>query len=223
MKFITYETRAEQARATAEMIARDLSNELEAHDNISFSVTGGSTPGPVFDLLSKSSVAWDRVAVLLNDERWVDERSDRSNTRLVKSRLLQDRASRSRYIPLYLQHESPEDCLNELAEGIRPHLPLNCLLLGMGGDMHTASLFPGADRLDEALSDNAPIVLPMRADAAGEPRITLTAPVLKAAHNIHVLITGAEKHRAIHAAEQLTAQEAPISIILDRATVHWAE
>ena len=61
MRFITYDTRAEQARAAAEMIARDLSSELEAHDNISFSVTGGSTPGPVFDLLSKSPAAWDRV------------------------------------------------------------------------------------------------------------------------------------------------------------------
>ena len=160
---------------------------------------------------------------MLNDERWVDESSDRSNTRLVKTRLLRDTASGSAYIPLYLQHESPEECLDIIAAGIRPHLPLNCLLLGMGGDMHTASLFPGADRLDEALSDDAPVVLPMRADAAGEPRITLTAPVLKAAHHIHVLITGSEKHRAIHAAEHLTAQEAPISIILDRATVHWAE
>jgi 6-phosphogluconolactonase len=89
--------------------------------------------------------------------------------------------------------------------------------------MHTASLFPGADRLDEALSPTAPILLPMRAEAAGEPRVTLTAPVLRAAFNIHLLITGAEKRAALDRALSLSPAEAPVRAILDTATVHWAE
>ena len=58
-------------------------------------------------------------------------------------------------------------------------LPISVLLLGMGVDMHTASLFPDADRLNEALSLEAPILLPMRAKGANEPRVTLTASSIK--------------------------------------------
>jgi len=96
-------------------------------------------------------------------------------------------------------------------------------VLGMGPDMHTASLFPGADRLADALAPDAPILMPMRAEAAGEPRITLTAPVLAAAQNIHILILGAEKRAAIERAAGLSALEAPVRVVLDHATIHWAE
>lgn len=113
--------------------------------------------------------------------------------------------------------------LEALADGLRPHLPISVLLLGMGTDMHTASLFPGADRLEEALAPTAPILLPMRAEAAGEPRITLTAPVLRGAFNIHILITGAEKRAALERAMTLSPMEAPVRAVLDNATVHWAE
>jgi 6-phosphogluconolactonase len=93
----------------------------------------------------------------------------------------------------------------------------------MGADMHMASLFPGADRLAEALSDQAPILLPMRVEAAGEPRVTLTAPVLKGAMSIHLLISGAEKRAALERAQGLTPTEAPVRVVLPNATVHWAE
>jgi 6-phosphogluconolactonase len=92
----------------------------------------------------------------------------------------------------------------------------------MGADMHTASLFPGADRLEEAFSSPA-LLMPMRAEAAGEPRVTLTAPVLKGAFHIHLLITGAEKRAALDRALTLPVAEAPVRAILDNATVHWAE
>ena len=55
------------------------------------------------------------------------------------------------------------------------------------------------------------------------PRITLTAPVLAGAQNIHILITGAEKRAAIERAARLPALEAPVRVVLDNATVHWAE
>ena len=92
----------------------------------------------------------------------------------------------------------------------------------MGGDMHTASLFPGADLLEKSLADDAPTLLPMRAAGAGEPRITLTAPVLKAAKHIHVLIMGEEKRTALEAAMKLNEIDAPIKAVLENASVHWA-
>ncbi len=206
----------------ADQLASDLGSQLRTHDRASLSVPGGTTPGPVFDVLSGVGLDWDRVTVFPNDERWVPETSERSNGRLLKQRLLTGKAAAATFLPLYAEAERPEDAIDELAEAIAPYLPISVLLLGMGADMHTASLFPGADRLAEALAPDAPVLLPMRAAGAGEPRVTLSARVLRDAMAIHVLITGAEKRAALERAMDLTPQEAPIRAVLDDATVHWA-
>jgi 6-phosphogluconolactonase len=223
MKLEIYPDREMMMLQLANVIAGQLADFLRRDGKATLSVPGGTTPGPIFDTLSGVDIDWANVAVVLNDERWVPESSERSNTRLVRERLLRGRAAQARLIPLYAPGETPEAMLPALEDGLRPHLPISVLLLGMGADMHTASLFPGADRLEEALSASAPLLLPMRADAAGEPRVTLTAPVLKAAFNIHILIAGDEKRAALERAATLTPQEAPVRAVLDNATVHWAE
>ncbi|MCV2878262.1 6-phosphogluconolactonase [Sedimentimonas flavescens] len=223
MNFKAYPDRDLLMLDLADQIAAELRRALEVHGRATLSVPGGTTPGPVFDILSGLDLDWGRVSVLLNDERWVDESSPRSNTRLLRERLLTGRAAGAQLVPLYAPAPQPEDKLAELAEGIAPALPITVLLLGMGADMHTASLFPGADRLAEALSDTAPAVMALRAEAAGEPRITLTAPVLRDAMHIHILITGAEKRAAIERAATLPEEEAPVRCVLKNATVHWAE
>lgn len=223
MQLETYPDREMLMLRLANVLAGQLADFLRRDDRATLAVPGGTTPGPVFDTLSGVDIDWANVAVLPTDERWVPETSERSNTRLLRERLIRGRAAQARLIPLYAPAETPEEMLPALEDGIRPHLPISVLLLGMGTDMHVASLFPGADRLDEALAANAPILLPMRAEAAGEPRVTLTAPVLKGAFNIHLLITGTEKREALERAQGLSVQEAPVRAILDRATVHWAE
>lgn len=223
MKLETYPDREFLMLGLANTIAGQLADFLRREGKATLSVPGGTTPGPIFDTLSGVDLDWANVAVVLNDERWVPESSDRSNTRLLRERLLRGRAAQARLLPLYAPAEQPEEMLEALEDGLRPHLPISVLLLGMGADMHTASLFPGADRLEEALSASAPLLLPMRAEAAGEPRITLTAPVLRAAFNIHILITGQEKRDALDRAMTLSPMEAPIRAVLDNATVHWAE
>ncbi|MEX1660612.1 6-phosphogluconolactonase [Thioclava sp. 15-R06ZXC-3] len=223
MNFKSYPDRDMMMIGLADRIATQLREAIRNDGHATLSVPGGTTPGPIFDTLSDIDLEWDKVAVLLNDERWVDEDSPRSNTRLIRERLLTGRAAAATLVPLYADAPRPEDKMDELAAGIAPHLPISVLLLGMGADMHTASLFPGADRLEEALSDDAPIVLAMRAEAAGEPRITLSAPVLRDAMHIHILITGAEKRAAIEAAQSLPETQAPVRAVLKNATVHWAE
>jgi 6-phosphogluconolactonase len=218
----TYPSREALMAALAATIANELRDAL-TNGPATLSVPGGTTPGPVFDLLAETLLDWSRVFVLLNDERWVDESSPRSNTRLLHERLLVGQAAAATLVPLYADAPRPEDKLETLSQGIAPHLPITVLLLGMGADMHTASLFPGADKLAEALSPQAPILMALRAQAAGEPRITLTAHVLQAAHHIHVLITGPDKRAALERALTLTPIEAPIRVVLDQSTVHWAE
>lgn len=223
MKFISYPDREFLMLELAGKITSELSEELNIYGRATLSVPGGTTPGPIFDILSGVNLDWANVAVMLNDERWVGEDSPRSNTRLLKERLLVDKAASATLIPLYAEASEPELMLETLAQAIAPHLPLTVLLLGMGADMHTASLFPGADLLAEALAPHAPILMALRAEAAGEPRITLSARVLAEAKNIHILITGSEKRAAIEAAANLPALEAPVRVVLDNATVHWAE
>lgn len=223
MNFLTYPDREALAIGVADAVAAALSEALHHEGRASLCVPGGTSPGPVFDLLSGVALDWAQVAVFLNDERWVDESNPRSNTRLLRERLLQGAAAAAQLIPLYAKAETPELALDALSAGIAAHLPITVLLLGMGADMHTASLFPGADRLADALSPQAPVLMALRADAAGEPRITLTAPVLAAALHIHILITGAEKRTALMAAADLSPLQAPVRVVLSNATVHWAE
>ncbi len=223
MKFNSYPDRDFLHLNLANTIAGELADFIRREGRATLSVPGGTTPGPVFDILSGVDLDWGLVSVVLNDERWVPESSDRSNTRLLRERLLQGAAAKARLIPLRSDAATPEDGLPDLIGGLEPNLPISVLLLGMGADMHTASLFPGADRLEEALSPNAPLLLPMRAEAAVEPRVTLTAPVLRAAIRIHVLITGDQKREAIEKAAHLPPEQAPIRLVLDQAEVHWAE
>jgi 6-phosphogluconolactonase len=223
MKLEVYPDREMLMLGLANTIAGQLADFLRRDGHATLSVPGGTTPGPVFDTLYGVDIDWANVAVVLNDERWVPESSDRSNTRLLRQRLIRGRAAQARLIPLYAPAETPEEMLPALEDGLKPHLPISVLLLGMGVDMHTASLFPGADRLDDALSPSAPLLLPMRAEAAGEPRVTLTAPVLRGAFHTHILITGADKRAALDRAQTLTPIEAPVRAVLDNATVHWAE
>ena len=222
MIFQTYPSRDALMAGLAATIAAELRAAL-TQGPATLSVPGGTTPGPVFDALSATDLDWSRVAVLLNDERWVGSDSPRSNTRLLRERLLINQAAAATLIPLYAEAPQPEDKLAELSLAIAPHLPISVLLLGMGADMHTASLFPGADKLAQALAPDAPILLALRAQAAGEPRITLSARVLNAAQHIHILITGPDKRDALNRALTLTPTEAPVRVVLNQATVHWAE
>ena len=223
MTFLEYPDRELLMLSVADRLAQDLGAALRQDGRASFSVPGGTTPGPIFDTLSGVDLGWDKISVFLNDERWVSEDSPRSNTRLLRERLLRGKALHANLVPLYQEADQPETVLDTLAEGLKPHLPISVLLLGMGADMHTASLFPGADRLADGLAADAPILLPMRAEAAGEPRITLTAPALGGAIHRHLLITGAEKRAALEQAQGLDPTVAPIRAFLGDITVHWAE
>ena len=132
---------------------------------------------------------------------------------------------------LYLYHNridaigdklQTEEKLPEVAGPIEENLPLSVCLLGMGADMHTASIFPGADRLNDALT-GTDTLYPMRAPGAPEPRITLSAHVLNNAMRRHILIIGQEKREALEKARHLSPQEAPVASILQGTTVHWAD
>lgn len=222
MELIAYSDREMLAMSLANTMASALKNSLLVNDRASLCVPGGSSPGETFSALSGVALDWNRVHVFLNDERWVPEGHPRSNTTLIKQTLLTDKAAGAVYVPLVNDAPTPEEGIPDLAPAFDEALPITVLLLGMGDDMHTASLFPGADRLAEAMSADAPILLPMRADGAGEPRVTLSRPALESAMETHVLIMGDAKRAVLERAATMDPSEAPIAAFLKTATVHWA-
>ncbi|EPX86430.1 6-phosphogluconolactonase [Rubellimicrobium thermophilum DSM 16684] len=208
MELVTYPDSEMMMIEVAQRLAGELRQRLSQGEEASIAVSGGRTPGPIFDALSAADLDWDRVSVLLTDERWVPEDSPRSNTRLVRERLLTGRAAAARFLPMYCDAPSPEEGIPRLVPAIAEVLPLTTCLLGMGEDMHTASIFPGADNLAEALTGET-ILVPIRAPAAPEPRLTLSAAVLAGALARHLVITGPEKREALERARSLPPRRPP--------------
>lgn len=223
MKIQEYADREMLAIDVANVLAGDLEAALLHHDTVAMAVPGGTTPGPVFDSLCAADLEWDRVRVLPTDERCVPADHERSNERLIRERLLTNRASVAQYIPLYVPDSEPEAALPEIESLIAPVLPLSVLVLGMGEDMHTASLFPGMEGLDEALRSDAPTLIVARTEVQPEARISLTAPVLDGALSKHLIIYGQAKRAVLEKAMSLPPEEAPIAAVLGGMTVHWAE
>jgi 6-phosphogluconolactonase len=222
MNFIDYPDRDLLAVDVASAIAGDLEMHLLHHDTASIALAGGTSPAPIFDDLCASDLAWNRVLVMATDERWVPMESERSNARLILERLLTDRASAAQFLPFHIPAREPEQVLAEVEAQIAPNLPLSVVLLGMGEDMHTASLFPGVPGLEQALATDAPILSVLRPSSQPETRVSLSAPVLNGALCKHLVIYGDAKKRALDKAMSLPPEQAPIQAVLTETTVHWA-
>ncbi|MBL4766662.1 MAG: 6-phosphogluconolactonase [Rhodobacteraceae bacterium] len=223
MNFREYPDRDMLAIDLANVLAGEIETCLLTHDQVSFVVPGGTTPGPIFDVLCAADIDWSRVHIMPSDERWVEPDDPRSNARQIRDRLLVNRAAMAQLVPLYADAEQPEDVLGAIAASLEPHLPISVLLLGMGDDMHTASLFPGVDGLATALDSQAGTLGIMRPESVPEARVTLTAQVLDGALSKHLVIFGTDKRAALDRATSLPPEQAPVNAVLSGMTVHWAK
>ena len=222
MQIQEYPDREMLALTLADQLASALKNCLLIHPSASFVVPGGTTPGPIFDSLCAAALDWDRVHVMLSDERWVPADHDRSNAKLLKEHLFVERAAAAKFVPFHMEEETPDSAAPILSETLAAEMPISLLLLGMGADMHTASLFPGSVGLDAMMADTAPLVVPGSVSGQ-EPRISFSGPALAGAMAKHLVIYGDEKRRALEEAASMSPTEAPIKAVMDGLTVHWAE
>jgi 6-phosphogluconolactonase len=185
------------ARQAAERIAFSIDQALSERDRAQIALAGGSTPRSAYTRLGSERLPWDRVDVLLGDERWVPSQDSASNARMLAETLLaQEPARQARFHPVPVDAENPAAgaqaygvTLSTLCSGTPPCFDL--ILLGLGDDGHTASLFPGTASL--RITDRWVCV----GEGKGLPRISLTAPVLSAARQVIFLVSGAGKTQAL--------------------------
>lgn len=221
----------EMTRALADEIAARLRDDISARGKASLVVSGGTTPGPLFDRLADCDLAWDKVWVTLSDERWVARTQDGSNEKLVRTRLLRGKAARAQLVPMMTNDPSPNDAEAQVNAAIaRMPRPFTVTLLGMGEDGHTASLFPHAHGLDIALDVGNPALA--RAvhthDVAltGE-RMSLTLRAILDSRWIVILVKGRAKLDAYdYVMSGTDVAAAPVRAVLQQAKkpvqVYWA-
>lgn len=227
VQFRQYDDKMTQAARLADLVAAQLTQAIIDNGWATLAVPGGSTPALFLAKLGQKAIDWPRIRVVLSDERQVPKTSPRSNARLLDATLFAGAARQAQFVPLYCEND-PTPAGNARQKTLALVLPLDVAVLGMGADMHTASLFAGADYLAEALDrDNPNAVIALCAPGASEPRLSLTASVLCAAAHIHVLIAGRDKLAAYTRARQPgPATDAPVRAILSApqgVTVHFTE
>ena len=213
-KLVTFTDPEQLARALAEAVAGLLREGIAARNQATLVVSGGTTPKPFFCRLRQLELPWQRVWVTLADERWVDPAHDASNEGLVRALLLRDQASQATFVPLKNKAKTARagelECNRALARIPRP---FTAVVLGMGLDGHTASLFPGAERLDLALAPDAEDCLAITPIQGQYERITLTLPTLLRARHLFLHLTGREKEQAL----RLAMADGPVSAMPVRA------
>jgi 6-phosphogluconolactonase len=222
-----FEARELASVAAATHIVGALRKRLDAHDDASLLVTGGSSPLRCYSELAESDLNWSAVQIALTDERWVPPTDSNSNEKLVRENLITGRANAAQLLPIYAADITPaEQCqyLNEFLPTIA--LPFACTLLGMGGDGHVASLFPDAENLESGLdSDNPEWCIPVTTDASEHARVSMTFSALVRSDSIALLFFGDDK-RDIYEQAKAATLDVPVAQLLSqsRVPVHafWA-
>jgi 6-phosphogluconolactonase len=214
-------------RKLSGIIVEHLAAAIAARGTALLAVSGGTTPKRLFQTLSHADLGWNKVVVTLVDERFVPATSPRSNAALVAENLLQDKAAAARFVPLYKEGTSLEGAASSDSAAMESlPWPADVVILGMGLDGHTASFFPDADALALLLDANSKrTVLPVHAESAGEPRLTLSAARIVSAGFLALHIEGPDKHSAFERAMTSTPKK-PIRSVIETAPkpvqVFWA-
>lgn len=195
-----YDTRERLAETLAADIAAALVSGLDANGAASLVVCGGSSPLGVFRALSDVDIDWARVTVLPGDERWVPESHADSNAAMIRRELLQRHAAAATFVPLYEPVAEPERAIDKVDARVEAVArPFDYVMLGMGDDGHTASLFPDSPTIDAALASTRSCVVE-KVPRLAVPRVSLTPHALLDSRRIGLLFFGAGKAAVFAAA-----------------------
>ncbi|HEV7612509.1 MAG TPA: 6-phosphogluconolactonase [Steroidobacteraceae bacterium] len=217
------------SRELAAQIAASLTMAIGARGLASLVVSGGRSPVRLFEILRKQALDWDRVRIALADERWVAPDIDSSNEHLVREVLLKEHASAARFLGLKNGAPTPDlGAVSAWETFARVPRPFDAVILGMGDDGHTASLFPRSPNLSSALNRSAAAgCVGMWSPVAPHPRLSLNLTALLDSRRVVLLITGESKWRTFTAATAPgPVEDMPVRAVLRQSRtpveVMWA-
>jgi 6-phosphogluconolactonase len=215
-----FRTREAAAEALADRIAARLRRCLHDAPAASLIVPGGRSPRGFLRALGNLRLPWDRVTVVPSDERWVDVESPDSNEHLIRTELLSREAASARFVSLYRRGLDPAGAVSQIGAALNAvKRPFDAVVLGLGADGHTASLFADAPTFDMLMTTAAPCA-PVESPRLAELRLTLTPATLRDADEIDLLFFGDSK-RAVYT-EALTpgaVEQLPVRVIVGQSNV----
>ncbi len=181
----------------ADFLAAEAAQAIAARGVFSIALSGGNTPKPVYERLVGKQLDWRRVHVFFGDERCVPPDDPRSNYHMAKLALFDRVAIPPGNVHRMRGEDEPnaaaESYANELKSALGPDSRFDLVLLGLGDDGHTASLFPGL----AAVSETERTVLACYVESVGMWRLTLTPPTINAARRVAFLVSGPDKATVI--------------------------
>ena len=229
-----FDTREALLDALQKECVNALQDAMQARGKASLMVSGGSSPGPLYEHLSQTDLDWSAISVALVDERWVEPGHDKSNESLVVNTLLKNEAAKASLTGMKNAAERPLEGLAECEAAYQKlPQPFDLTLLGMGPDGHTASLFPHAEGLEKALDLSSDAlcaaITAKQSEVTGEytERMTLSLKGLMNSRRLVLLITGDDKLEALRAAQAGNeVADMPIRALLQQELVplaiYWA-
>lgn len=200
-------------------IASQLSDAIARRGHAYLVVSGGRTPVALFHQLRLLPMNWQKITVLLADDRWVDTTHADSNAALVREHLLKNQASSANFINLLAGSESIEADVTSANRRLAEIPTFDVVILGMGDDGHTASLFPCSEELQEGLQTSA-AVLAVTPQTAPHKRLSLSRSRLLNSRQLYVQLKGKSKAEVVEKALAHSPTDSlPISHFLHQTEV----
>ena len=229
MDLFEFENTSAQDAELVSKVVDLLSMAIEQHGSASLVVSGGRTPKGFFHLLSQEFLDWSKVTVTLADERWVDADHKDSNEKLVQENLLINEACVARFVALKNSATSAQAGETSIDQDLSAIGRFTLVILGMGDDGHTASLFPGSEALNMGLDmESGRQCLAVQPLDAPHERMSMTLPRLLDSEQIIVHISGENKGNVLAMADGGDDRfELPIRAVLQQTitpvSVYWAK
>lgn len=212
-----FEHANQAAQALADQVADELQKTLAENGRAVLAVSGGRSPIAFFEALSKKQLDWQNVAITLADERIVPTDHADSNTGLVHEFLLKNEAAKAEWLPLIEQNQTDLEPESVVSTALKHFRRPDVVVLGMGPDGHTASLFPQAPQLSDGLSPNYPQpLLHTTPVTAPHERISLTLAAILNARAVFLAINGQSKKEVFDKASAGLNRNYPVSYVLNQ-------
>lgn len=225
----TFSDRPALEQAMVSSICSIINEAIANQGYASLAFSGGSTPIAMFALLSQSDLDWEKVTISLVDERWVDQDDDQSNERMFRENILQNKAATATLVGMKTPHDDIDAGVSDYQSKLYTDIPLpfDLVILGMGNDGHTASWFPDAAELSQAMDINSEqLVVTTRAPSQPTDRITLSIVPVLTAKNIFLHITGDEKKQVLEKGinnDPCLPIHQTLDILTQKVDIYWAK